>query len=119
MPGQVYMAPPGRHLMLGTDKKIILSRQKPVHFSRPAIDPLFKSAADQLGPRLVAVVLTGANNDGADGAKAVKSKGGLVIVHDPDSAEARKMPEAALAAAAVDRTIWLDQIGPFLWTLSR
>lgn len=118
-PGGVYMAPPDRHFLLGTDKRILLSRDKPVHFSRPAIDPLFQTAAVVYRSHLAAVVLTGANSDGADGAKEVKAKGGLVIVQDPDSAESRAMPEAALIFVTVDHTIWLDQIGPFLWSLNR
>jgi len=118
-PGGVYLAPPDRHLLLGIDKRILLSQDKPVLFSRPAIDPLFQTAAAVFGSHLAAVVLTGANSDGAEGVKKVKAKGGLVIVQDPDSAEARAMPEAALISVTVDHTIWLDQIGPFLWSLNR
>jgi len=117
--GGVYLAPPDRHLLLGIDKRMRLSRDKPVHFSRPAIDPLFQTAAAVFGSHLAAVVLTGANSDGAEGAKEVKAKGGLVIVQDPDSAEARVMPEAALISVTADHIIWLNQIGPFLWSLTR
>nr|WP_320016817.1 chemotaxis protein CheB [uncultured Desulfobacter sp.] len=116
-PGQVLLAPPDRHLLVGEDGRMILSDDEPVNFSRPAIDPLFESAAKKYGPRLIAVVLTGANHDGAKGVKAVKANGGIVIVQDPDSADARQMPEAALAAVSVDQIIWLDQIGPFLWSM--
>lgn len=115
--GHVYLAPPDRHLMIGNSGRFVLSKDDPEHFSRPAIDPLFRTAADRFGSQLIAVVLTGANHDGAAGAKEVKAKGGIVIVQDPDSAEAREMPEAAMASVAVDHVIWLDQIGPFLWTL--
>lgn len=118
-PGQVYLAPPDHHLLVGTDKRIVISRGKPVRFSRPAIDPLFQTAAVACGSHLAAVVLTGANSDGADGVKDVKAKGGVVIVQDPNSAEARAMPEAAMASVAVDHIIWLHQIGPFLWSLVR
>ena len=65
------------------------------------------------------MVLTGANADGAEGVKAVKRRGGWVLVQDPASAEAREMPEAALAAVEVDFEVWLDQIGPLLWSLAR
>lgn len=119
MPGQVYLAPPDRHLMFGENGRFILSREKRVHFSRPAIDPLFRTAAERFGPGLAAVVLTGANHDGAEGVKTVKSNGGRVIVQDPESAEAREMPEAALASTEADHIIWLDQIGPFLWSLTK
>lgn len=118
-PGVVYLAPPDRHLLVGNDGCFHLSMGKPVHFSRPAIDPLFQTAASCFGPNIIAVVLTGANSDGADGVKAIKAHGGVVMVQDPESAEARAMPKAAMASVDVDHTIWLDQIGPFLWSLFR
>lgn len=118
-PGTVYIAPPDRHLLLGTKGELQLSADKPVHFSRPAIDPLFKSAANCYGAAVLAVVLTGANSDGAEGVVEIKKKGGKVLVQDPESAETDTMPKAALAAIKADYIVWLDQIGPHLWTLTR
>ncbi len=117
--GIVYLAPPDRHLLVGQDGRLQLSAGEKVHFSRPSVDPLFSSAADYFGSHLLAVVLTGANSDGVQGVRDVKSRGGRVLVQDPDSAEAVAMPEAAMAAVEVDYVVWLDQIGPFLWQLTR
>ncbi len=105
--------------MVGKNGHLELSAEKPVNFSRPAIDPLFKSAARVFGAELLAVVLTRANTDGADGLREAKAHGGTVLVQDPASAEADTMPRAALAAVETDHTVWLDQIGPLLWTLTR
>ncbi len=105
--------------MVGKKGRLQLSADKPVNFSRPAIDPLFKTAAEVHGSFLLAVVLTGANADGANGLREVKAQGGTILVQDPASAVADTMPKAALAAVEVDYMVWLDQIGPLLWTLTR
>jgi two-component system chemotaxis response regulator CheB len=80
---------------------------------------LFESAADAYGPAAVGVVLTGANADGARGARRIKERGGFVLVQDPKTAESPSMPAAAIAATAVDRILPLDRIGPFLVELCR
>ncbi|MBF0381588.1 MAG: chemotaxis protein CheB [Magnetococcales bacterium] len=118
-PGNVYIAPPDRHLLVSKSGKLKLSADKAINFSRPAIDPLFKSAAKLYGSSLLAVVLTGANKDGAKGVVEIKKKGGKVMVQDPAFAEADAMPKAALEAVEADYVIWLDQIGPQLWTITR
>ncbi len=118
-PGTVYIAPPDRHLMVEKKGCLNLSTEKKVNFSRPSIEPLFKSAAQAHGSSLLVVVLTGANADGAEALRAIKAYGGTVLVQDSASAEADTMPKAALAAVEADYVIWLDQIGPFLWQLSR
>lgn len=97
--GVVWLAPPDFHLLVELDRSFALSLDEPVHFSRPAIDSLFMSAADAWGPSLVAIVLSGANRDGADGARAVRERGGLVVVEDPATVEFPVMPAAAIAAA--------------------
>jgi len=111
--GHVYFAPANYHLLVA-EGEFSLSVDEAVAHSRPSADVLFESAADAYGERLIAVVLTGANDDGARGAREVKNRGGFVIVQDPKTAEAPSMPEAAIAAAAVDRILPLDRIGPFL-----
>jgi len=95
--GCVYLAPPGYHLLLDSTR-FSLATEAPVRYSRPSVDVLFESAADAFGDRVAAVVLTGANGDGAAGLAAVAAVGGLALVQDPETAERREMPDAALAA---------------------
>ncbi|GAA2312859.1 chemotaxis protein CheB [Streptomyces kunmingensis] len=109
-PGTVYVAPPDRHLLVGVDGTLTLSRSELVHFLRPSADLLFESVAGAYGPRAVAIVLTGTGNDGAMGVDAVKSRGGTVIAQDPHSAEFRGMPEAAMGTGAVDFVLPLEEI---------
>lgn len=99
LPGRVYVAPPDYHLLVDGDH-LSLSTEGPVHHARPAIDVLFESAAATRGDEVVAVVLTGANDDGAEGAAVVRSRGGTVIVQDPAEAEAPEMPTAAAPSAS-------------------
>jgi two-component system chemotaxis response regulator CheB len=96
--GCVFVAPADYHLLVD-DGHLALSTDAPVNFSRPSIDVLFESAADEYGAGLVAVVLTGANDDGAVGVRHVVERGGRVIVQDPEGAERSEMPKAAIAAA--------------------
>lgn len=117
--GNVYIAPPDRHLEVNSHGCMTLSESPPINYSRPSIDRLFESAARYYGDGLLAAVLTGANSDGAQGAAIVKQQGGSVLVQDPDSAEVRTMPEAAIKRVKVDYVVWLDQIGPQLWTLTQ
>jgi two-component system chemotaxis response regulator CheB len=116
--GQVYLAPADYHLLVekGT---FSLSVDQAVSFSRPSIDVLFESAADAYRDKLVGVVLTGANADGALGARRIKQQGGFVIVQDPSTAEAPAMPQAAIDSVRVDRILPLERIGPFLVELCR
>jgi two-component system chemotaxis response regulator CheB len=125
-PGEAYLAPADYHLLVdrGADREgcrgeLSLSADDAVAFSRPSIDVLFISAAEAFGASVIAVVLTGANADGARGAKRIKQSGGLVIVQDPATAEAPSMPKAAIEMARVDRILPLDRIGPFLVEVSR
>ena len=112
-PGRVYLAPRDYHLLI--EKSIFaLSTESPVGFARPSIDVLFESAADVYRDRIIGVILTGANRDGARGLAKIKAFGGLAIVQDPESAESRAMPEAAIMATTVDRVLPLAGIAPFL-----
>ena len=112
-PGTVYLAPANYHLLVQRGE-FSLSVDEKVRWSRPSVDVLFQSAADAYGARVVAVVLTGANDDGAQGVKRVKARGGLVVVQDPETAEAPAMPRAAIAAAPVDQILPLDRIASYL-----
>ena len=118
VPGHLTLAPPDYHLMVepGT---FALSTEAPVNYARPSIDVLFQSAADAYGDRVLAVVLTGASNDGAAGAAHVKRRGGRVLVQSPATAESPVMPQAAMAAAAPDWVMPLAGIGAFLNNLNR
>ena len=112
-PRHVYLAPADYHLLVekGT---FDLSVDAAVSYSRPSVDVLFESAADAYRTGVVAVVLTGANADGARGAVRIKKQGGFVIVQEPQTAEAPEMPQAAIDAVRVDRILPLERIGPYL-----
>src|SRR3954469_14617873 len=94
----VLVAPSGYHVLVERDH-FELSTEAQVRFSRPSIDVALETAADALGAAVVGIVLTGANDDGAEGLAAAGARGGVAIVQDPDSAEQPTMPAAALAAA--------------------
>lgn len=117
VPPGVYLAPPGYHLLVETDRSVALSADAPVLFSRPSIDVLFESAADSYGANLLGVILTGANEDGARGAVAVHAAGGTVLVEDPATAYAAAMPSAALARCPAARAMSLDAIADHLLKL--
>jgi len=112
--GTVYFAPPDYHLLIEPDKSLSLSSDEPVLFSRPSIDVLFESAADVYGPALIAIVLTGANQDGAKGMQAVLEQGGVALVQDPRQAFASAMPEAAIQLSPRAQVKALEEIAVYL-----
>jgi len=118
-PGVIYIAPPTRHLLFTDGPGFVLSDDAPVNYSRPSIDVLFLSSAAVYGVHAIGVVLTGANHDGAEGLREIKAQSGLTIVQDPETAESRVMPEAAIAATPIDHVVRLDQTGPVLWDVER
>lgn len=99
VPGTIYFAPPDYHLLVESGRTFALSLDDRVHFSRPAIDVLFESAAAAYGDRLVGVILSGGNSDGARGLRAVSDAGGMTVVQSLESSEMIAMPAAALQAA--------------------
>lgn len=107
----VLLAPPDYHLQVEPDRTVSLSRDEAVLYSRPAIDPLFESAAAVYGPALLGIVLTGASADGAKGLAAVRGAGGIGWVQDPAEAQAQTMPQAALDLAGADEVLALREIG--------
>jgi two-component system, chemotaxis family, protein-glutamate methylesterase/glutaminase len=109
-PGTVYFAPPDYHLLLDRGPALALSSDEPVHFSRPSIDVLFDSAADIYGERLLGLILTGANQDGAEGLAAVGRAGGRTVVQEPGGAAVPFLPEAALQVGPVDFVLSLAQL---------
>lgn len=116
-PGTLYFAGPGYHLSVEHDRSLSLSQEDRVHHSRPAIDFLFASAADTYGKGLLAILLTGANQDGARGLAHVKQQGGTTVVQDPTEARVAVMPRAALALETPDHILTLSQIGSLLASL--
>ncbi len=117
-PGNVYLAPPDYHLIIERGH-LGLSHDDRVQHSRPSIDVLFESAARANGSRVAAVVLTGANADGAEGLQAVKRAGGFTLVQEPGTAESPVMPQAAIASGAADKVLPLSDIAAFLVELCR
>lgn len=114
LPGTVYFAPSDYHLLIETDRTVSLSSDEPVLYSRPSIDVLFESAADAYGEAVLGVVLTGANEDGAEGLRAIMEAGGQGLVEEPETAFAATMPQAALTRSRSARALPLDSIAEVL-----
>ncbi|NQY74940.1 MAG: chemotaxis protein CheB [Candidatus Margulisbacteria bacterium] len=95
LPAHVYVAPANYHLLFDQGL-IVLSADPPEMYNRPSINVAFESAADEFGDELFAILLTGANSDGAKGLSSIKQKGGHCIVQDPEDAEFPDMPRAAI-----------------------
>jgi len=117
LPGFVYFGPSGYHMLVEADRTVSLSSDEPVLYSRPSIDVLFESAADAYGERLVGVILTGANEDGAEGLQAITAAGGVALAENPADAFAQAMPSAALERCAAARAVSLDEIADYLVAL--
>jgi two-component system chemotaxis response regulator CheB len=113
-PGLICVAPANYHLLVEADETLALSVDPKVNHSRPSIDVLFDSAARVFGQRLLGIVLTGANSDGAAGAQVIKRLGGIVVVQDPESAEQKTMPRAAIDAAQIDRVLTIGDIADWV-----
>ena len=114
--GHIYVAPPDYHTLIEPGH-FALSTEAPVRFSRPSIDVTFNSAADAYGHRVVGIVLTGANNDGASGLRRISDLGGLALIQEPKTAESPTMPAAAQQAVPRARVMSLPRIGEYLATL--
>jgi two-component system chemotaxis response regulator CheB len=115
--GTLYFAGSGYHLSVEQDRSFSLSCEAPLHFARPAIDFLMESAADVYGERLLGILLTGANQDGAAGMAAIGAAGGLTVVQDPDEAEVATMPLEAIRLRPPDLVLTLDDIHTLLLML--
>jgi two-component system chemotaxis response regulator CheB len=115
--GHVYVAPPGKHLLLHDDH-ILLRRGPRENLSRPAIDPLFRSAAATFASRVIGVILSGALSDGTAGLRAVKRCGGLAVVQEPRNAVIPAMPANALRYVDVDYVVPVAEMAALLGALS-
>ena len=116
--GMIYVAPPDQHLLLDGGLLRLIRGPKENH-ARPAINPLFRSAALDKGARVVGVVLTGMLDDGAAGLRAIKACGGIALVQDPEEAAEPSMPRSALASTAVDHVLRLDAMTDLLNSLAQ
>jgi two-component system, chemotaxis family, protein-glutamate methylesterase/glutaminase len=117
LPGRIYVAPPDFHLLLG-QRRIQIVRGPRENNHRPAIDPLFRSAARLYGPRTIGIVLSGNLDDGTAGLIAIKRAGGISIVQDPKDALFPDMPRNARAAVAVDHCLSKNEIAKTIITLT-
>ncbi|AWB68860.1 chemotaxis protein CheB [Saccharobesus litoralis] len=108
--GHVYVSPPGYHFLVEDSQTLALSDDEPIHYARPSIDLLLQSAATAFGKAVIAVILTGANSDGAAGLKKVKEQGGITLVQMPLCAEYDAMPNAAISATDIDCVCLPSQI---------
>jgi two-component system chemotaxis response regulator CheB len=115
--GRIYVAPPDHHLLV-EQGHMRLSRGPRENLTRPAVDPLFRSAAEAYGPRVVGVIISGALSDGTAGFSAIKRQGGITIVQDPDEAQYPGMPTSALQFVDVDHCARIATISELLVRLS-
>ncbi len=114
--GHIFVAPPDHHLLVDATS-IRLSRGPKEHHTRPAIDPLFRSAALAHGSAVIGVVLTGLFDDGTAGLQAIKARGGIAVVQDPQEAAEPSMPLSAVKYVRVDHCVKLDDLAPLLVSL--
>jgi two-component system, chemotaxis family, protein-glutamate methylesterase/glutaminase len=115
--GTIYFAPPDYHMLIETGAQIALSADDLVNYSRPSIDVLFESAADVYERRLLGIVLTGSNQDGTAGLRAVHRAGGIAIVQDPAEAQAPFMAKSALVGTPSAASLSLAKIAEAVSTL--
>lgn len=113
-PGRAYLAPANYHMYVELANRVALSTDEPVNHSRPAIDLSFITSANAYRDKLIGIILSGANRDGAMGLKRVSEKGGLTIVQDPKDCEVKTMTESAMQLTQVDHIFSPDQIIQFL-----
>jgi two-component system chemotaxis response regulator CheB len=117
-PGRIYVAPPDRHLILEPTGHVRVTRGPRENRFRPAVDPMFRSAARAFGPRVIGLILTGWLDDGTAGLWAVKERGGVAVVQHPEDAFAPAMPLNAIKQVDVDHVVPLKEIAPLLVRLT-
>lgn len=117
-PGHIYIAPPDRHMLVNAGR-LVLTRGPREHFTRPGIDPLFRSAARSHGAGVIGVLLSGGGSDGASGLEAIRRAGGLTVVQAPADALVPEMPQTAAASIAIDHVVAKTALGRLLVQLVR
>ncbi|MEO5947840.1 MAG: chemotaxis protein CheB [Chitinophagaceae bacterium] len=118
LPGCIYVCPPDYHLLIEKDKTLSLDYSEKVHYARPSIDVTFQCVADIYKEKSIAVLLSGANGDGAEGLYCIHQQGGVTIVQDPKNAEVPLMPQRALELFTADYIIEAKEIAGTLKELS-
>lgn len=118
-PSTAYFAPPGYHLLVEPNRSLSLDASEPVNFCRPSIDVTMQSIAEVYGSSVIAILLSGANQDGAKGMKAIQQAGGICIVQNPEYAEIKTMPEAAISLGAADLVLTNDELIKFSQELNK
>ena len=114
IPNHIYLGPPDHHLLIKENRFFSLSKEAKLKHSRPSIDLMFSSASMVYGSRLIAILLTGANDDGSDGMKTIRQNGGYTIAQDPETAEFNAMPQSAIDTGMVDKILNLKEIADFI-----
>ncbi len=118
-PGKAYLAPANYHMYIELGNKIALSTEEPVNHSRPSIDLSFITAAQVYREKLVGIILSGANKDGAYGLKKIKDLGGVAIVQDPAECQVKTMTEASLRLTKVDHVFSTNEIIKYLQNIKQ
>lgn len=118
VPGTIYIAPPDYHLSVEPQGTLSLSNEEEFNFSRPSIDILFDSVAFAYKSKAMGLLLTGANNDGAEGLKTIARLGGMTIVQDPSDAEYPTMPQSALELNTPDGILSVEEIKQLIRSLT-
>ena len=116
-PGYIHICPADYHVLIESDHSFSLDNSEKVNYSRPSIDVVFKSAAEAFGSKLICVLLSGANADGADGMKVAKEKGATIVVQDPEDAQVPFMPQQALKLVDADLVLNGNEIAGYLNSL--
>ncbi|MCF0058686.1 chemotaxis protein CheB [Dyadobacter sp. CY356] len=119
LPGHVYLAPADYHLLIEKNHFFSLDISEKINYSRPSLDVTFESAADTFGSSLVAMLLSGSNNDGTAGLKAVKDAGGFIIAQNPESAQMPYMPQSAINKMDMDLILDSRGIIDFINTINQ
>ena len=114
IPGTIYLAPPGYHLLFENENMFSLDGSEKLHFSRPSIDITFESAAEIFGDKVIGILLSGANADGADGMCAIKQFSGVTIAQNPDSAEVGYMPRQAIEKNCAELVLDPNEIADYI-----
>jgi two-component system chemotaxis response regulator CheB len=116
--GVIYLAPSNYHVLIETENEFSLDYSEKVNYSRPSIDVTFMSAADVFGKSTVGILLSGANDDGTNGLKAIAAAGGTTVVQDPKSAKVSMMPQNAIDNLDVRHIIGDRELGEFINSLN-
>lgn len=119
LPNTIYIAPADYHLLIEDDQTFSLDCSEKIHYSRPSIDITFESVAQVYGARVIGILLSGANADGAEGMARIKKAGGFTIVQDPTTSDAGYMPQQAIKQNAFDKILHAEEIAEYINILVR